>query len=73
MGEICTVVVGRVGTVRHHVTQWIHYVGIGTGLHLWQAWMEWFIAGVLEEKLDTLRMSSLAEVINMLIKLVGSH
>ena len=70
--KLCTVV-GRIAAVRHHVTQRIRYVGIGTGLHLWQAWMEWIIAGVLEEKLDTLRMTSLAEIINMLIKLVGSH
>ena len=34
--------------------------------------MEWFIADVLE-KLVTLWMSSLAKVINMLIKFVGSH
>ena len=64
MGEICTVVFGMVGTVRHHRCQ---YVCIATGLRLWEAWMEWIIAGVLEEKLDTLQTSSLVEVINMLM------
>ena len=46
MGEICTVVFGMVGTDRHHQCQYVCYA---TGLRLWEAWMEWFIAGVLEE------------------------
>ena len=68
MGEICTVVFGMVGTVRHHRCQ---YVCIATGLRLWEAWVEWIIAGILEEKkLDTLHsgyrmwMPSHGEVIN---------
>ena len=47
MGEICTVVFGMVGTDRYHRCQ---YVCIATGLRLWEAWVEWIIAGILEEK-----------------------